>query len=80
MDDQGELDTKDGMLKIIFYTNDVCPWAHRVAILLKELDLPFKKKIIDLSAPRPKAFLELNPVTNRSRLRAIRPLRRAEYR
>lgn len=73
MDDQGELDTKDGMLKIIFYTNDVCPWAHRVAILLRELDLPFKKKVIDLAAPRPKTFLELNSVSARSRLRLTRP-------
>jgi len=49
--------------KITFYTNDLCPWAHRAAITLHELDLPYEKVVIDLETPRPDWYLKINPVS-----------------
>lgn len=49
--------------KITFYTNDLCPWAHRAAITLQELDLPCEKVVIDLETPRPDWYLKINPVS-----------------
>lgn len=46
---------------IILYTNYGCPWAHRAQIILKELGLPFKTEIIDLSIPRTAEYLKINP-------------------
>ncbi|KAL2255452.1 hypothetical protein VTK26DRAFT_3359 [Humicola hyalothermophila] len=47
--------------KIIFYNNRRCPWAHRVHIALKELNLPFEEVTIDLDKPRTPEYLEINP-------------------
>jgi len=47
--------------KIKLYTNHGCPWAHRVHIALKELDLPYEEVIIDLDRPRDPWYLEVNP-------------------
>jgi glutathione S-transferase len=46
---------------LILYTNHGCPWAHRVHIALNELGLPFKEEIIDLTVPRSKEYLQINP-------------------
>lgn len=46
---------------ITFYTNHLCPWAHRAHIVLKELGLDFKEVIIDLSTPREPWYLKINP-------------------
>lgn len=48
--------------KIIFYTNHLCPWAHRADITLKELGLPYEEVIIDLNKPREEWYLKINPV------------------
>lgn len=37
------------------------PGANRANIALCELDVPFEERIIDVDAPRPQAFLRLNP-------------------
>ncbi|KAH8704015.1 thioredoxin-like protein [Talaromyces proteolyticus] len=47
--------------KIIFYTNPICPWAHRGYIILKELGLPYEEVVIDLDTPREPWYLEVNP-------------------
>jgi len=47
--------------QITLYTNHLCPWAHRAHIALAELGLDFKEEIIDLSAPRTKEYLAINP-------------------
>ncbi|KAK1537969.1 glutathione S-transferase domain-containing protein [Colletotrichum paranaense] len=47
--------------KIKLYTNHGCPWAHRAHIALAELGLPFEEEIIDLSVPRTKEYLAINP-------------------
>ena len=44
-----------------FYTNHACPWAHRAAITLKELDLPYEEVIIPLDRPRDEWYLKINP-------------------
>ncbi len=46
---------------ITLYTNYACPWAHRAQIILKELGLPFKTEIIDLTVPRTAEYLKINP-------------------
>ncbi|MCJ1484137.1 hypothetical protein MMC06_004305, partial [Schaereria dolodes] len=38
-----------------------CPWAHRVHITLKELNLPYEEVIIDLERPREEWYLKINP-------------------
>jgi glutathione S-transferase len=48
--------------KITLYTNHGCPYAHRVHIALKELDLPYEEVIIDLDKPREPWYLKVNPV------------------
>ena len=45
---------------ITLYTNHGCPWAHRVHIILSELQLPYKEEIIDLSIPRHPSYLSIN--------------------
>ncbi|KAK7229895.1 hypothetical protein V2G26_002065 [Clonostachys chloroleuca] len=47
--------------KITLYTCHICPWAHRVYIVLSELGLPFEEAEIDLSRPRDPSYLEINP-------------------
>lgn len=47
--------------KITLYTNHSCPWAHRAHIVLKELGLPYKEVIIDLTKPREPWYLDINP-------------------
>ncbi|SPO01782.1 related to glutathione transferase omega 1 [Cephalotrichum gorgonifer] len=46
---------------IKLYTNHVCPWAHRAHIALAELNLPYEEEIIDLTVPRTKEYLAINP-------------------
>ncbi|KGO38459.1 Glutathione S-transferase/chloride channel, C-terminal [Penicillium expansum] len=46
---------------IKLFTNRNCPWAHRVHIVLAELDLPFEEEIIDYSKPRQPEYLKINP-------------------
>ncbi|KAF5628883.1 glutathione S-transferase [Fusarium sp. NRRL 52700] len=47
---------------ITFYTNHGCPFAHRAHITIAELGLPIKEEIIiDLNAPRPPEYLQINP-------------------
>ncbi|MCJ1473660.1 hypothetical protein MMC13_002311 [Lambiella insularis] len=46
---------------ITFYTNHVCPWAHRAHITIKELGLPYEEVIIDLDRPREDWYLKINP-------------------
>jgi glutathione S-transferase len=48
--------------KITLYTNRGCPYAHRVHIALKELELPYEEVIIDLDKPREPWYLKVNPV------------------
>lgn len=47
--------------KITFYTSLICPYAQRIAISLTELGLQYEKVEIDLSAPRPQWYLDINP-------------------
>ncbi|KAK8097857.1 glutathione S-transferase [Apiospora kogelbergensis] len=47
--------------KIKLYTNHGCPWAHRAHIALAELNVPFGEEIIDLSVPRTREYLRVNP-------------------
>lgn len=47
--------------KITLYTNHNCPYAHRAHIALSELQLPYDEVLIDLSAPRPQWYLDINP-------------------
>ncbi|KAK7991616.1 glutathione S-transferase domain-containing protein [Apiospora saccharicola] len=47
--------------KIKLYTNHGCPWAHRAHIALAELNVPFQEEIIDLSVPRTREYLQVNP-------------------
>jgi len=48
--------------KITLYTNHGCPYAHRVHIALKELELPYEEVVIDLDKPREPWYLKVNPV------------------
>jgi len=50
-----------GNADLILYTNYSCPWAHRAHIILKELGIPYKEEIIDLSVPRTAEYLKINP-------------------
>jgi len=52
----------DNALKLTFYTNHRCPFAHRVHIVLRELGLKYEEVIIDLDTPREPWYLEINPV------------------
>ncbi|KAK7942644.1 glutathione S-transferase domain-containing protein [Apiospora aurea] len=47
--------------KIKLYTNHGCPWAHRAHIALAELNVPFQEELIDLSVPRTREYLAVNP-------------------
>ncbi|KAK6840491.1 glutathione s-transferase [Apiospora arundinis] len=47
--------------KIKLYTNHGCPWAHRAHIALAELNVPFGEEIVDLSVPRTREYLQVNP-------------------
>ncbi|KAF3063159.1 hypothetical protein CFAM422_010104 [Trichoderma lentiforme] len=46
---------------ITLYTTHLCPWAHRVHIVLKELGIPYEEVIIDLDKPRDDWYLKINP-------------------
>ena len=48
--------------RITFYTNPLSPWAHRIHILLAELNLPYELVLIDLDRPRDASNLKINPV------------------
>jgi hypothetical protein len=48
--------------KVTLYTYHGCPYAHRVHIALKELNLPFEEVYIDLDKPREAWYLQINPV------------------
>ncbi|CAG9948566.1 unnamed protein product [Clonostachys rosea f. rosea IK726] len=48
--------------KITLYTCHICPWAHRIYIVLSELGLPFEEVEIDLGRPRDPSILKLIPV------------------
>lgn len=47
--------------KITLYTSHRCPWAHRVHIVLKELNLAYEEVLIDLGRPREEWYLKINP-------------------
>ncbi|KAK8068985.1 Glutathione S-transferase domain-containing protein [Apiospora phragmitis] len=47
--------------KIKLYTSHGCPWAHRAHIALAELNVPFQEEIVDLSVPRTREYLKVNP-------------------
>jgi glutathione S-transferase len=49
------------MPDIILYTAHHCPFAHRAQIALRELGLPFKEKLVDITLPRTKEYLAINP-------------------
>lgn len=46
---------------IILYTAHHCPWAYRAQIALRELGLPFKTVVIDITVPRTPEYLAINP-------------------
>ncbi|KAL4925863.1 glutathione S-transferase N-terminal domain-containing protein [Aspergillus undulatus] len=48
--------------EISLYTNPDCPWAQRVHIVLKELNLPYKQVLIDVDKPREEWHLAINPI------------------
>lgn len=48
-------------LKISLYTAHHCPWAHRVQIALRELDLEFETVLVDINTPRTPEYLMINP-------------------
>ncbi|KAF3390962.1 hypothetical protein DPV78_010822 [Talaromyces pinophilus] len=48
-------------LKITLYTAHHCPFAHRVQIALRELDLAFETIIVDITIPRTPEYLAVNP-------------------
>ncbi|MCJ1257048.1 hypothetical protein MMC24_004873 [Lignoscripta atroalba] len=58
----GEAATTGISPKITLYTNHGCPFAHRVHITLKELNLLYEEVIIDLDRPREEWYLKINPV------------------
>ncbi|KAF2840029.1 thioredoxin-like protein [Patellaria atrata CBS 101060] len=47
--------------KITLYADRQCPYAHRVYITLKELDLPFEEVTVPLAKPREEWYLKMNP-------------------
>ncbi|KAJ5805713.1 uncharacterized protein N7503_003315 [Penicillium pulvis] len=47
--------------KISLYTAHHCPWAHRVQIALRELDLEFETVLVDINIPRTPEYLAINP-------------------
>jgi glutathione S-transferase len=47
--------------QITLYTAHHCPFAHRVQIALRELNLPFRTTLIDITQPRTKDYLAINP-------------------
>ncbi|PQE29084.1 glutathione S-transferase domain-containing protein [Rutstroemia sp. NJR-2017a BBW] len=47
--------------KITLYTAYACPWAHRSQVALAELGLEFETVHIDLTVPRTKEYLAINP-------------------
>jgi glutathione S-transferase len=46
---------------ITLYTAHHCPFAHRVQIALRELDLPFTTSLVDITKPRTQDYLAVNP-------------------
>lgn len=46
---------------VTLYTNHGCPWAHRVHITLRALNLPYSEIIIPLDRPSELWYLEINP-------------------
>lgn len=46
---------------VTFYTNHLCPWAHRSQNTLKALGLPYEEVIIPLDRPREQWYLDINP-------------------
>lgn len=54
-----------------FYTNDMCPYAQRVWIVLEELGVPYNKTLIDL---RDKPAWYVQSVNPRGKVPAIRDL------
>lgn len=46
---------------ITLYTSQLCPWAHRAQIALRELSLPFSTELVDLATPRTASYLAINP-------------------
>lgn len=46
---------------VTLWTSHDSPWAHRAAITLKCLNLPYEEVLIDFTKPRPAEYLEINP-------------------
>ena len=51
----------DPVLLVTFYTNHLCPWAHRAQITLRALKIPYEEVIIPLDRPREPWYLDINP-------------------
>ncbi|KAL2833848.1 thioredoxin-like protein [Aspergillus cavernicola] len=47
--------------KITLYTAHHCPFAHRAQIALREIGLTFETVLIDITVPRTKEYLSVNP-------------------
>jgi glutathione S-transferase len=47
--------------KITLYTAHHCPFAHRVQIILRELNLEFETCLVDITVPRTPSYLSINP-------------------
>lgn len=47
--------------KIILYTAHHCPWAQRVQIALRELQVEFETVLVDITIPRTSEYLAINP-------------------
>lgn len=54
---------------LTFYTSIACPYAHRVATVLKEVDAEYEAVEIDL-ANKPSWFKDVNPDTKVPALKA----------
>ena len=47
--------------KITLYTAHHCPFAHRVQIILRDLNLDFETCLVDIAIPRTSEYLAINP-------------------
>ncbi|KIW18016.1 hypothetical protein PV08_02303 [Exophiala spinifera] len=48
-------------IPIILYTAHHCPFAHRVQIALRQIGLEFETCLIDITVPRTRDYLAINP-------------------
>jgi glutathione S-transferase len=46
---------------ITLYTAHHCPFAHRAQIALRELELPFETRLVNVNVPRTEEYLDINP-------------------